>query len=121
MPRIFASMKSRLRAWSFSANASQTIRVLSAEFPNIRTDPTRRKIPHRSREAGVKAKEARTNSDSMPTQYRWLVIMAGLYARVYQSGYPARNARQEDRGAGSQSEVPSIRIGLRLATASSAA
>src|ERR1035438_6878326 len=57
MPKIFASMRSLPREWLSSANASQIIRVLSAEFPYIRTDPTRRKSPHKSRKAGAGAEE----------------------------------------------------------------
>src|ERR1700721_2299196 len=56
-PRRFASMKSLPRAWSFSADASPTIRVLSPEFPCIWTDLTQRENRHRSLESGVNAEE----------------------------------------------------------------
>jgi len=49
--RISASMKSPPREWLSSANASQTIRVLSAEFQFIRTGPIRRESPRRIRES----------------------------------------------------------------------
>src|ERR1700689_523871 len=57
MPKIFGNTRSRPRAWSFSANASQTIRALSAEFPCIRKDPARNQSRRRSRGSGINAKE----------------------------------------------------------------
>src|ERR1039458_1781218 len=64
MPRIFANMKSRPRAWLSSANASQTIRVLSVEFLCIRTDPHRRKIPPMIRKAGIIPKKTSDDSET---------------------------------------------------------
>src|ERR1700679_904205 len=57
MPRIFASMKSRPRAWLSSANASLTFRVLSAEFLCIRTRPPRRYSPPMIRKPRIRPKE----------------------------------------------------------------
>src|SRR6185437_3483344 len=100
MPRIFASMKSRPRASLFSANASGTSRVLSAEYPCIRTDPTRRKSPPKGRKSGVIAEET---------------PRATQFDRVAENGRESSAWKMRWRGANLQVRLPAVSDSVKRA------